>query len=99
MSQNTQVDVFSDLIALQIGIIHPKIFKARMCDNPLSIDNALASMTVQEARVCKRKFRKLFRKSSKARFWTPVKKRRIVDAKIRRKAHQMIKDLDKCNDS
>jgi hypothetical protein len=54
---------------------------------------------VQEARVCKRKFRKLFRKSSKARSWTPVKKRRIVDAKIRRKAHQMIKDLDKCNDS
>ena len=56
MSQNTQVDVFSDLIALQIGIIHPKIFK-------------------------------------------PIKKRRIVDAKIRGKAYQMIEDLDKCNDS
>jgi len=99
MSQNTQVDVFSDLIALQIGIIHPKIFKARMCDDPRSIDNALASMTVQEAKVCKRKFRKLFKKSSKVRFWTPIKKRRIVDAKIRLKAYQMIKDLDTCNDS
>lgn len=102
MSQNTQIDVFSDLIALQIGIIHPKISNALKCDDPQSIDNALASMTAKESRTCKRKFRKLLRKSSSKRacsVWTPTKKRRIVDAKIRRKACQTIEGLDKCNDS
>jgi len=98
MSQNTQVDVFSDLIALQIGIIHPKISLALKSNSPLSIDSALASMSVDEARACKRNFRKLLRKAStkKSRLnWTPAKKRQVVNAQITIKAYEMIKRLKK----
>ena len=98
MSQNTQIDVFSDLIALQVGIIHPKISLALKSDNPLSIDSALASMPADEARAYKRKFRKLLRKAStkNARLsMTLVKKRQVVNTQITVKAYEMIKGLEK----
>jgi hypothetical protein len=98
MSQNTQIDVFSDLIALQVGIIHPKISRALKSDDPLSIDKALASMSVDDARACKRNFRKLLRKASTKNSrlnWMPVKKRQVVHAQITVKAYEMIKGLEK----
>ena len=62
MSAYKQIDIFSDMIALDLGIIHPTIAGAFRDEKPRSIDEALASMTKDESRACRRKFRKILRR-------------------------------------
>ena len=84
-----QIDIFSDLIALQLGIIHPTIAAASKDDRPGSIDDALSSMTADESRRCRRKFRKIVRQRSKAEFrkrWSSRRKRSEVFMEIRSRA-------------
>lgn len=59
-----EINVFSDLIALEKGIIHPTIALAMRDDRPHSIDESLASMTTEESRKTRRKFRKMLRSST-----------------------------------
>ena len=85
-----QIDIFSDLIALQLGIVHPTIASASKEERPRSIDEALASMSDDEARTCKRKFRKLLRKrkgkSTTANRWSLKRNRAEVMLEIRGRA-------------
>jgi hypothetical protein len=88
-----QIDIFSDLIALQLGIIHPKIAEASKSDHPGSIDEALASMSEREARACRRKFRKILRKRSRRKsssLWSSRRKRTEVMIEIRGMAWAMV---------
>jgi len=97
MGQNEQLYVFSDLIALQKGIIHPKIFDASKIDAPASINIALASMTKEDARRCKRKFRKLAKKAINKKIFVdaqPHEKRRAVLNKIHNETLAIIHMLD-----
>lgn len=61
MSAYKQIDIFSDMIALDLGVIHPTIASASRDERPRSIDEALASMTKDESLRCRRKFRKILR--------------------------------------
>ena len=84
-----QIDIFSDLVALQLGIIHPTIAAASKEDHPGSINDALTSMTTEESRACRRKFRKLMRQRSRPEFrkrWSARRKRSEVMMVIRGKA-------------
>ena len=84
-----QIDIFSDLVALQLGIIHPTIAAASKEDHPGSINDALESMTADESRRCRRKFRKLVRQRSRPEFrkrWSARRKRSEVMMVIRGKA-------------
>lgn len=96
-----QIDIFSDLIALDLGIIHPTIARAELSDIPRSIDSALASMTPEESRRCRRKFRKVLRRCSgspsKAK-WGPGRKRTAVMLDIRVKAWDKV-DRSKLSDN
>ena len=85
-----QIDIFSDLIALQLGIVHPTVATASKEERPRSIDEALASMSDNEARTCKRKFRKILRKcKSKSKHsdrWNSRRKRNEVFLNVRGRA-------------
>jgi hypothetical protein len=61
MNAYRQIEVFSDIIALDLGIVHPKISAAPRDERPKSIDEALKSMTKDESSRCRRKFRKILR--------------------------------------
>jgi hypothetical protein len=89
-----QIDIFSDLIALQLGVVHPTIAGASKEERPRSIDEALASMSDDEARACKRKFRKILRsckkKSKSSVNWNNLRRRNEVALKIRGCAWDML---------
>jgi hypothetical protein len=88
-----QIDIFSDLIALQIGVIHPTIAGASKDDRPGSIDEALASMSKEESRTCRRKFRKLVRQRSRPEFrkrWSSRRKRSEAMLELRTRAWNMV---------
>jgi siroheme synthase (precorrin-2 oxidase/ferrochelatase) len=85
-----QIDIFSDLIALQLGVVHPTIACAGREERPKSIDEALASMTASESRTCRRKFRKLLRQRNvpdeTRRRWTRKRCRSEVMLSLRARA-------------
>ncbi len=88
-----QIDIFSDLIALQVGVIHPTIAEASKEDRPGSIDEALASMSKEESRACRRKFRKLVRRRSRPEFrkrWSSRRKRNEAMLELRTRAWNMV---------
>lgn len=99
-----QIDIFSDLIALRLGIIHPTLAEASKNDRPGSIDEALASMSAGESRTCRRKFRKLFRQRSRAELrkrWSSRRKRSEAMLELRSRAWNMMdkrdpQDNDEC---
>jgi hypothetical protein len=89
-----QIDIFSDLIALQLGIVHPTISSASKEERPRSIDEALASMSDDEARACKRKFRKLLRsckkKNKNSKNWNLRRRRSEVTMNVRGRAWDLV---------
>lgn len=88
-----EIDIFSDLIALDLGIIHPTIVVAGKDERPGSIDEALTSMTAEESLRCRRKFRKLMRKCGRPesrKKWTPRRRRSEVMMHVRAKAWGML---------
>ena len=90
-----QIDIFSDLIALDLGIIHPTIAAASKDERPGSINEALASMTDNESRCCRRKFRKLVRQHSRPEFrkrWSSRRKRSEVMMQLRSMAWSTLDD-------
>jgi hypothetical protein len=93
-----QIDIFSDLIALDVGIVHPTVALATAEECPRSIDEALASLSAKESRACKRKFRKLLRSCKrKSKFsgrWSARKGRAEVLLKIRVQAWNVIRSAD-----
>lgn len=96
-----QIDIFSDIIALDLGIIHPTVACAWKDERPRSIDEALSTMTPEDARKCRRKFRKIARElhrcSSAKRnkhSWSPRRKRAEVMAHIRCLAWDMIGSIE-----
>lgn len=97
-----QIDIFSDLIALDLGIIHPTVANASKDERPGSIDDALSSMTIDESRRCRRKFRKLVRQHSRPEFrkrWSSRRKRSEVMLQLRSMAwavagNQALQDND-----
>jgi hypothetical protein len=96
MSQN-ELDVFCDLIALDHGIVHPTISKRSPTEQAHSIDEALASLTPEEARKCKRKFRKVLRKTSskeKILMMSSRQKRNKVNLHLMLKAWLLVKDMN-----
>jgi len=56
------VKTLESLIALQKGIIPAQVVRFLEADRKNSIDEALASMSPEESRACRRKYRKLRRK-------------------------------------
>lgn len=93
MTVYKQIDIFSDIIALDLGIVHPTVAVAPRDERPKSIDEALASMTEDESTKCKRKFRKLLRGvASKKRICRMSKssKRLEVMMDIRNRAWEVI---------
>ena len=88
-----QINVFSDLIALQLGIIHPTIAEARASDIPKSIDLALESLTCEESRICRRKFRKISRSGNRKVFRSAHHKRKAWRA-LREHGQDLIYDND-----
>lgn len=92
-----QIDIFSDLIALDLGIIHPTIANASRDERPGSLNEAFASMTADEARRCRRKFRKLVRQHSRPEFrkrWSSRRKRSEVMLHLRNMAWDAVKNQD-----
>ena len=92
-----QVDIFSDLIALDLGIIHPTVAVASKDERPGSINEALASMTAEESRKCRRKFRKLVRQSSRPEFrkkWGARRKRSEGMLRVRALAWEKLNNKD-----
>jgi hypothetical protein len=93
-----QIEIFSDLIALQLGIVHPTISTASKEERPRSIDEALTSLSDEESRICKRKFRKLLRACKrKGKFsnrWNARRGRSEVLLKIRGQAWEAFKSGD-----
>ena len=87
-----QINVFSDLIALQLGIIHPTIAEARASDIPKSIDLALGSLTCEESRICRRKFRKISRSGNRKVFRSAHHKRNVTMNIIRSKARRALRE-------
>ena len=89
-----QIEIFSDLIALQLGIVHPTVATALKEERPKSIDEALASLSAGESRACKRKFRKLLRSCKrKSKFsdrWNARRGRYEVLVKIRGQAWDVV---------
>jgi hypothetical protein len=95
-----QIGIFSDLIALQIGVIHPTIAEASKDDRPGSIDEALASMSKEESRACRRKFRKLFRQRSRPELrkrWSSRRKRSEAMLELRTLAWNMVDKSNVCD--
>ena len=93
MGSYTQIDVFSDIIALDLGIVHPTIAVAPRNEMPKSIDEALKSMTKDESLRCRRKFRKILRGiSSKKRIlrMSRASKRREVMMEMRNRAWNVV---------
>ena len=93
-----QIEIFSDLIALQLGIVHPTIAAVSKEERPRSIDEALASLSAEESRACKRKFRKLLRsckrKSKLSGRWSARRGRTEVFLKIRGWAWDVVQSAD-----
>jgi hypothetical protein len=87
-----QINIFSDLIALQLGIIHPTIAEAMASNIPKSIDSALESLTCEESRICRRKFRKISRSGNRKVFRNAHHKRNVVMNIIRSKAWKALKE-------
>lgn len=95
-----QIDIFSDLIALQLGIIHPTIACASKDNRPGSIDEALDSMTSAESKICRRKFRKLVRQRSRPEFrkrWSARRKRSEAMFELRNRAWNMVDRTNTCD--
>lgn len=96
MSQS-ELDVFSDMIALQHGIIHPTVSRMRSTECERSIDAALMSMSAEEARDCRRKFRKLLRKCNSRKSLQRMgswQKRISVNLHIQAQAWSLIRDIN-----
>lgn len=96
------IKVFENHISLQKGIIPSQVVKFTEFNNTIpTIDNALASMTPEESRVCRRKFRKLRRKMMKRRPNTKSKASitSLIFLDIRAEAHEAYDQLKKSNAS
>ena len=89
-----QIEIFSDLIALQLGIVHPTIATASKEERPRSIDEALASMSDDESRTCRRKFRKILRKckskNKNSDRWNQKRRRNEVFLSVRGRAWDVV---------
>lgn len=96
------VKLFENHIALQKGIIPSQVVKFTEFNNKEpTIDNALASMSDEDARKCKRKFRKLRRRTMKKHPNTKTKSgiMSLVFLDIRAAAHEAYDELKKANSS
>lgn len=96
------IKVFENHIALQKGIIPSQVVKFTEFNNQEpTIDNALASMSKDDARKCKRKFRKLRRKMMKKHPNTKTKSSimSLIFLEIRAAAHEAYDEIKKSNSS
>lgn len=96
------VKLFENHISLERGIIPAQVVKfTEFKNSEPTIDNALSSMSEEDARKCRRKFRKLRRKVMKRHTGTKSKSGivSLVFLSIRAEAHQAFDDLKKSNSS
>ena len=92
------IKMFENHIALQKGIIPAQVVKFTELNNEIpTIDNALASMTPEDAKKCRRKFRKLRRKMMKRRPNTKSKGSitSLIFLEIRAAAHEAYDQMKK----
>ena len=76
----SQIDLMTDLLCLQKGIIH---YAVCMSEEKGSIDAALSSLDPEQARIAKRKFRKLIRRKIYSPMRPPSRKRMRVDVMVK----------------
>jgi len=93
VSVYNQIDVFGDIIALDLGIIHPTVANAALHERPKGIDEALKSMTKDESLRCRRKFRKILKSlvnKKMVRRLSNLSKRHLVMMEIRQRAWHLV---------
>ena len=91
----SQIDLMTDLICLQKGIIHYSIY---LSEERGSIDAALSSLTEDAARIAKRKFRKIVRTKTKSSKRSPSAKRSSVMEYMRSAAWEFVQNKQQDND-
>lgn len=91
-----KVKILEDHVALQAGIIPCSVVRFLERTDEPTIDRALASMTPEESRQCRRKFRKLKRKFSRRDPKGKLTKSDLtskVFQEIREKAHDLYAEM------
>ena len=91
----SQIDLMTDLICLQKGIIH---YSISLSEERGSIDTALSSLTEDAARIAKRKFRKIARTKTKSSKRSPAAKRSYVMEYMRSAAWEFVQNKQQDND-
>jgi hypothetical protein len=91
----SQIDLMTDLICLQKGIIHYSVCTS---EERGSIDAAFSSLTTEEARRVRRKFRKIVRNQTRCTGDSPEGKRSAVMEKMRNLAWKFVTDKRADND-
>lgn len=91
----SQIDLMTDLICLQRGIIH---YSVSISEEKGSIDAALSTLSDDDARKAKRKFRKLVRSKTNVFRNSPGRKRSAVMESMRNLAWKMVQGKVEDND-
>lgn len=94
------VKILENIVALDVGIIPCSVVKFLSMTKENTIDAALATMTHDEARKCRRKYRKLVRRFRKKDPLNKLKKAGIASSiflEIREKAHTRYDKMKKAN--
>lgn len=91
----SQIDLMTDLVCLQKGIIH---YSVSISEEKGSIDTALSTLSEDDARKAKRKFRKLVRSKTNVSLNSPGRKRSAVMESMRNLAWKMVQGKVEDND-
>jgi len=91
----SQIDLMTDLICLQKGIIHYSVCTS---EEKGSIDSALSTLSEEDARSAKRKFRKISRSKKLISHISPSMKRSAVMELMRNLAWKTVQGKVEDND-
>jgi len=91
----SQIDLMTDLLCLQKGIIHYSVCTS---EEKGSIDSALSTLSEEDARRAKRKFRKIARSKNHVSYSSPSMKRSAVMESMRNLAWKTVQGKVEDND-
>lgn len=100
--RQNMVKILENFVALDVGIIPCSVVKFLAMTKENTIDDALATMSIDESRKCRRKYRKLMRRLRKKDALNKMKKAGMTSSiflEIRKKAHDLYDEMKKANSS
>lgn len=91
----SQIDLMTDLVCLQKGIIHYSVCTS---EERGSINTALATLSEEDSRKARRKFRKIVKSKTNVSRNSPGRKRSAVMERMRELAWKMVQGKVEDND-